>query len=166
MFLQLIQSGKESLGEVKATSSGIELTVQFYDKNGQQLSPEEIPQGEDFKAEIIVKHTGENPYTYYDLALTQVFPSGWEMINDRITNSDATQSNHYDYTDVRDDRTSYFFNLGERQIKKFTVRLNATFSGRYYFPAATVSDMYHHQINAQTSGNWIYVKSKNNNLNE
>lgn len=166
LFLQLLQSGRESLGEVKATSSGIDLSVQFYDKNGQQLTPEEIPQGEDFKAEIIVKHTGENPYTYNDLALTQVFPSGWEMINDRITNSDATQSNQYDYTDVRDDRTSYFFNLGERQIKKFTVRLNATFSGRYYFPAATVSDMYHHQINAQTSGSWINVKSNNTNLNE
>jgi uncharacterized protein YfaS (alpha-2-macroglobulin family) len=166
LFLQLIQSGKESLGEVEASASGIELSIHFFDKNGQAINPTEIPQGEDLKAEITVKHTGENPFSYVNLAMTQVFPSGWEIINDRITQQEPTSSMHYDHSEIRDDRTSYFFNLGEGRIKKFVVRLNATFSGRYYFPAATVSDMYNVNINAQTSGKWVNVKSNVNNLNE
>jgi uncharacterized protein YfaS (alpha-2-macroglobulin family) len=164
LFLQLIQSGKEQLGEVKATSAGIELITNFYTMNGQKLDPSEIPQGNDFKAEITVKHTGENLFAYNDLALTQVFPSGWEIVNERMTDfNSAQQQIDYDFADIKDDRTSYFFKLGERQVKKFTVRLNATHSGRFYFPAASVTDMYNYQVNSQSGGKWIYVsKSKSN----
>jgi len=164
LFLQLIQSGKEQLGEVKATSAGIELITNFYTMNGQKLDPSEIPQGNDFKAEITVKHTGENLFAYNDLALTQVFPSGWEIINERMTDfNSAQQQIDYDFADIKDDRTSYFFKLDERQVKKFTIRLNATHSGRFYFPAASVTDMYNYQVNSQSDGKWINVsKSKNN----
>lgn len=163
LFLQFIQAGKEPLGEVKAVASGIELKTEFFTLNGQKLDPAKISQGEDFKAEITVKHTGENPFTYTDLGLTQVFPSGWEIINERMTNFNAEQQQDYDFLDVKDDRSSYFFTLGERQVKKFTVRLNATFSGRFYYPAASVSDMYNYQINAQTNGNWINISKSMNN---
>jgi uncharacterized protein YfaS (alpha-2-macroglobulin family) len=157
LFLQLIQSGKESLGEVKASASGIELSTHFFTAEGLELDPAEIPQGIDFQAEIRVKHTGENPYSYKDLGLTQVFPSGWEIINERMNDFSLNQNNDFDFMDLKDDQTSYFFSLAEGQAKKFTVKLNATFSGKYYFPAATVTDMYHVPIHAQTTGKWISV---------
>ena len=76
-------------------------------------------------------------------------------INNTYDNIDI----NYDYLDIKTDRTSYFFNLREREVKKFTVKLNATFQGRYYFPAANVSDMYNHSITANTDGKWIYVSN-------
>ena len=163
LFLQFIQSGQEKLGEVNPTASGLTVSTNFYTLDGQKLDPAEIPQGEDFKAEITVKHTGENLFSYSDIGMTQIFPSGWEIINERMTNFDQTQQVDYDYMDLRDDRISYFFGLSERQEKKFWVKLNATFSGRYYFPAVTVSDMYHREINAQSEGKWINVTKKKNN---
>jgi hypothetical protein len=159
LFFQLVQSGQEEPGKVVASKKGILLNVDFKALNGKKLDPSQIPQGEDFTAEITVKHTGENPYHYQDLGLTQVFPSGWEIINERITDFNNPSGINYDYLDIKTDRTSYFFSLQEREVKKFTIRLNATFQGRYYFPAANVSDMYNHTINANTDGKWIYVSN-------
>jgi uncharacterized protein YfaS (alpha-2-macroglobulin family) len=159
LFFQWVQSGQEELGKVVASKKGILLNVDFKSLNGKKLDPTQIPQGEDFTAEITVKHTGENPYHYQDLGLTQVFPSGWEIINERITDFNNQSGINYDYLDIKTDRTSYFFSLQEREVKKFTVRLNATFQGRYYFPAANVSDMYNHSITSNTDGKWIYVSN-------
>jgi uncharacterized protein YfaS (alpha-2-macroglobulin family) len=159
LFFQLVQSGQEEPGKVVASKKGILLSVDFKSLNGKKLDPTQIPQGEDFNAEITVKHSGENPYHYQDLGLTQVFPSGWEIINERITDFNNQSGINYDYLDIKTDRTSYFFSLQEREVKKFTVRLNATFQGRYYFPAANVSDMYNHNITANTDGKWIYVSN-------
>jgi hypothetical protein len=159
LFFQLVQSGQEEPGKVVASKKGILLSVDFKSLNGKKLDPTQIPQGEDFNAEITVKHSGENPYHYQDLGLTQVFPSGWEIINERITDFNNLSGINYDYLDIKTDRTSYFFSLQEREVKKFTVRLNATFQGRYYFPAANVSDMYNHNITANTDGKWIYVSN-------
>lgn len=160
LFFQLVQSGKEEPGKVVASKRGILLSVDFKSLNGKKIDPTQMIQGEDFMAEITVKHTGENPYHYQDLALTQVFPSGWEIINERITDFNNQSGINYDYLDIKTDRTSYFFSLREREVKKFTVRLNATFQGRYYFPAANVSDMYNHTITANTDGKWIYVSNR------
>lgn len=159
LFFQWVQSGQEEPGKVVASKKGILLSVDFKSLNGEKLDPSQIPQGEDFTAEITVKHSGENPYHYQDLGLTQVFPSGWEIINERITDFDNQSGINYDYLDIKTDRTSYFFSLQEREVKKFTVRLNATFQGRYYFPAANVADMYNHSITANTDGKWIYVSN-------
>ena len=159
LFFQLVQSGQVELGKVVASKKGILLNVDFKSLNGKKLDPAQIPQGEDFIAEITVKHSGENPYHYQDLGLTQVFPSGWEIINERITDFNNQSGINYDYLDIKTDRTSYFFSLQEREVKKFTVKLNATFQGRYYFPAAKVSDMYNHSITANTDGKWIYVSN-------
>ena len=159
LFFQWVQSGQGELGKVVASKKGILLNVDFKSLNGKKLDPTQIPQGEDFTAEITVKHTGENPYHYQDLGLTQVFPSGWEIINERITDFNNQSGINYDYLDIKTDRTSYFFSLQEREVKKFTVRLNATFQGRYYFPAANVSDMYNHSITSNTDGKWIYVSN-------
>jgi hypothetical protein len=159
LFFQLVQSGQVELGKVVASKKGILLNVDFKSLNGKKLDPAQIPQGEDFIAEITVKHSGENPYHYQDLGLTQVFPSGWEIINERITDFNNQSGINYDYLDIKTDRTSYFFSLQEREVKKFTVKLNATFQGRYYFPAANVSDMYNHSITANTDGKWIYVSN-------
>lgn len=159
LFFQLVQSGQEEPGKVAASKKGILLNVDFKSMNGRILDPTQIPQGEDFTAEISVKHTGENPYHYQDIGLTQVFPSGWEIINERITDFNNQSGINYDYLDIKTDRASYFFSLREKEVKKFIVKLNATFQGRYYFPAATVSDMYNHTISANTEGKRIYVSN-------
>jgi uncharacterized protein YfaS (alpha-2-macroglobulin family) len=50
-----------------------------------------------------------------ELVLNYTLPSGWEVLNDRLTG--ANSNNNYDYMDVRDDRIYTFFDLGSREIQ-------------------------------------------------
>ena len=96
---------------------------------------------------------------YRQLALSQVFPSGWEIVNAR--NSDlaeaTTAASAFDYQDVRDDRVNTFFDLGPSQAKTFRVMLMATYPGRFYQPATLCEAMYDHSISARVPGRWVEV---------
>ena len=70
------------------------------------------------------------------MALSQVFPSGWEIINTSIQDvASGLKEDNYDYRDIRDDRVYTFFSLDQYQKKTFKIRLNAAYTGKYYLPA-------------------------------
>jgi uncharacterized protein YfaS (alpha-2-macroglobulin family) len=116
-----------------------------------------IKQGIDFKAMITVHNTGMGR-DYEELALSQIFPSGWEIINTRL---DDTQQYYNqgkaDYQDIRDDRVYTYFDLKANERKAFTVLLNASYQGKYYLPAVAVEAMYDNSIYANKKGMWVEV---------
>ena len=61
-----------------------------------------------------------------NLALTQVFPSGWEIINERLFGGQV--GSQFNYRDIRDDRVLTYFSLKMNEQKEFKVKLNATLS--------------------------------------
>ncbi|WP_298652443.1 MG2 domain-containing protein [uncultured Proteiniphilum sp.] len=132
------------------------LSVRYVDLNGSPLNVESLPQGAEFTAVVTVQNGVEQAFT--DLALTQVFPSGWEIFNERMLGGDAAAPDAgYTYRDIRDDRVLTYFNLGAGQTKTFRVRLQAAYRGNYYLPPVSCQAMYAPQEEARNKGMWIKV---------
>jgi hypothetical protein len=133
------------------------MSVKFVDDAGNVLDVARLKQGMDFIAEVTVQHPGVK-FSYTDLALAQVFPSGWEIINTRVQDvNSGPREDQFDYRDYRDDRVHTFFKLNTYEKKTFRVRLNAAYTGKYYLPAVTCESMYETNIHANTQGRWVEV---------
>lgn len=134
--------------------SGLKMTVNYY-RNGTRNNEPNYKQGEDIVAEITIQNTG-NIGLYEELALTFMFPSGFEFLNERLT----TGVNPFQGTvnvDIRDDRAYLYFSLTQGQSKTFKLRFNAAYSGTYLLPAITCSAMYDNSITATLPGNTITI---------
>ena len=125
---------------------------------GKTLNPESIAQGTDFIAEVRISHPDSRPIDFDELALSQVFPSGWEITNTRMDGLQAfNPGDASDYQDFRDDRVNTFFDIGRGKTKIYRVQLNAAYQGKFYLPAVSCEAMYDHSINANTQGMWVEV---------
>ncbi|MDP4999164.1 MAG: MG2 domain-containing protein [Saprospiraceae bacterium] len=158
LFARLLQSGIPAAGQEKPSSNGIRLEVDYRDAAGQAVKPEKLSQGTEFMARITVSNPGSTGTDYENLALTHVFPSGWEILNDRLDATGGMSNGSVpDYTDIKDDRVHLFFGLPSGTSKTFIIRLNAAYRGRYYLPSVTCTAMYDPGRTASTAGQWIEV---------
>lgn len=153
LFARLIADGIPEVGSETPLAEGLAIEVSYLNEQGKKLNPAKLSQGTDFKAIVTVKNTGKMNYS--ELALNQIFPSGWEIHNSRLLGS--TEDAKADYIDIRDDRVYTFFNLNKGQQKTFTVLLNASYLGRYYLPSVSVAAMYDQSIQARVVGQWAEV---------
>ena len=157
LYVRFILKGQSAPGEEPAGANDLNIAVTFKNLDGSILQPANLPQGKDFVAEVKVSHPGARPMPYQELALAQVFPSGWEIINTRMGDLSAGTQSGFDYQDFRDDRVNTFFDLSENQSKVFRVQLNAAYPGKYYLPATSCSAMYDESVSASVKGQWVSV---------
>ena len=92
-----------------------------------------------------------------EIALSQIFPSGWEIHNPRMTNGETGGFDKPKYQDIRDDRVYTYFDLKAGRKKTFRVMLNASYAGKFYLPTTYVETMYNAEINARQHGQWVEV---------
>jgi alpha-2-macroglobulin len=95
---------------------------------------------------------------YKEMALTQVFPSGWEIHNarmDRLTT--YTNTAIPEYQDLRDDRVLSYFDIAAGKSHTYRVQLNAAYLGKYYLPTTACEAMYDNTIAARQPGMWVEV---------
>ena len=130
------------------------MAVNYY-RNGTRNNEPNYKQGEDIVAEITIQNTG-NIGLYEELALTFMFPSGFEFLNERLTTG-VNPFQGTDNVDIRDDRAYLYFSLKQGQSKTFKLRFNAAYSGTYLLPAITCSAMYDNSITATLTGNTITI---------
>jgi len=158
LFAQLILSGTPPPGEESAASNNLGISVKWLDLKGQPVDPKRLPQGMTFVAEVTVTNPGIRG-NYEQLALTQIFPSGWEIINARMSAMAAAEDgpSQFDYQYIGDDRVNTFFSLSAGRSKTFRVMLNTTYLGRFYLPATSCEAMYDHTIYARDAGGGIEV---------
>lgn len=131
-------------------ASGLSMSIKYYNAQNQPISIHQLPQGTDVIAEISIKNTGLTG-GYQNLALSYLLPSGFEIINDRLTgNTDAFKE--ADYTDIRDDRYYVYFDLKQNQTKVFRFHFNAAYPGTYIRPAIVCNAMYNNNIEAILPG--------------
>ncbi|MBQ9411353.1 MAG: alpha-2-macroglobulin [Bacteroidales bacterium] len=140
----------------KALSNGLKLEVKYVGEDGKALSPQAIDQGTCFKA--VIKVTNASPARAYEsLALSLAIPSGWEIINDRLTGA-VTEEDGYDHLDIRDTRADWFFGLPAGRFKTFTIGLRAAYAGSYVMPATVCQAMYEPAVNASTADGTAVVQ--------
>jgi uncharacterized protein YfaS (alpha-2-macroglobulin family) len=169
LYVRLIMEGIPPLGGEKAASQGVVLDVGFKTLTGESLDPSSLEQGRDFVAEFRVRNPG-NRGALRQLALSSVFPSGWEIRNTRMDPVEAAANRSgaprsrpwwqrpdgadalFEYQDFRDDRVHTYFHLRPGEEKVFRFFLNAAYLGRFHRPQSQVEAMYNPEVHARTAG--------------
>jgi uncharacterized protein YfaS (alpha-2-macroglobulin family) len=152
IFVQVTSTGIPAAGNEVAAQNKLKIECLYL--ADKAIDPEKIIQGSDFIAQVKVTNISALNEDVTNIALTQIFPSGWEIMNTRLFGIDGASS---DYCDIRDDRVYTYFKLSAGESKVFKVRLNAAYTGRFYMPAIKAEAMYDGSINANSVGKWVEV---------
>ncbi|GAA3644161.1 alpha-2-macroglobulin family protein [Flavivirga jejuensis] len=159
VYVRVLNSGKLPLGQELAEQRGLSVTYSYKDLKGNRINITELQQGQDFVATVKVSNLKNEAIN--DVALTQIFPSGWEIVNTRFTDFGNTTTSQARFTDIRDDRVNFYFDLqrkGRQQsTKTFNVMLNASYLGTYYLPGVQAEAMYDNEYLVRTKGKWVTV---------
>ncbi len=158
VFIRIIRSGIPLEGSEENISRNIQMTVSYTDLDGYPINVSNLKQGTNFKANVSVTNPGLKG-EYNELALTQIFPSGWEIINTRLDGSQ--EQSIAEYMDIRDDRVMHYFDLEPNKRATFSVLLNASYQGSYYLPSVSVGAMYDNSVFSSKPGRWITVAPEN-----
>ncbi|MBO6522591.1 MAG: hypothetical protein JJ971_02090 [Balneolaceae bacterium] len=157
LFARLILEGTPLIGDNVSSSNSLVQKIRFIDLDGDEINPNEIEQGTDFVAEVSIRNPGLRG-DYAEMALTQIFPSGWEIRNTRMDGESFSEpTSSFDYQDIRDDRVYTYFDLKSTATKVFRIQLNASYLGEFYLPAISTEAMYDESISARTPGTWVKV---------
>ncbi|MCS7035920.1 MAG: MG2 domain-containing protein [Saprospiraceae bacterium] len=142
-------------------AENIALSVRYLDASGNPIDVARLPKGADFIAEVTVKRNSDLGFPFNELALSQIFPSGWEIQNARLSGMQMGGQSPSDYQDIRDDRAYTYFSLPRKgdsdDMRTYRIQLNAAYAGRYYLPPVSCEAMYDSRIRASTSGRWVEV---------
>jgi uncharacterized protein YfaS (alpha-2-macroglobulin family) len=161
LFVRVITEGVPARGAEEEASNSLNLSITYWDTDGNSLDPSNLEQGKEFIAAVSVTNPGGAKGAYKNLALNQIFPSGWEINNLRLDEAEERlNSDKATYQDIRDDRAYTYFDLGSGQRKLFKVMLTATYAGSYYLPAVSCEAMYDHGIYARTKGREVQVTKR------
>ena len=137
----------------------LNMDITYTDLQGNIVSPRTLNQGSDVVVNVSIKHPGIRS-DYENLALTQIFPSGWEIMNPRMQLEEITTTNNSNiptYQDIRDDRVYTYFDLKRGEEKTFKILINAAYIGKFYLPSFVCTAMYDKEINAVSSGKWVEI---------
>lgn len=158
LFVRLVGRTQPLVDKSQPTNNGVNLYVKYVDDNNNEVDVTSLRQGTEFFANVIVQNVSGELVT--DLALNQIFPSGWEIFNNRLFNeaANAASGSAFNYQDIRDDRVMTFFNLNNGYSTSVKIRLQAAYCGRFYLPAVSCEAMYKPQNQSRTTGMWVEVK--------
>jgi hypothetical protein len=160
LYVRLITQGQPLSGDslkVNNNTAVLSMSVSYIAQDSSALDVTKLSQGSDFIAKVVIKNTGKRG-SYSQMALSQIFPSGWEILNARMTGGEgAFKSSASTYQDVRDDRVYTYFNIRENETLTYYVQLNASYLGRYFLPGTFAEAMYDNSITAGVNGKWVEV---------
>jgi uncharacterized protein YfaS (alpha-2-macroglobulin family) len=155
LFVRVLNSGILPVGSEKVVQNNLEANVVFRNRKGAAINVSKIAQGTEFYAEVTL--TNQKNERVENIALSQILPSGFEIVNTRYTDFGDATSNVADYIDIRDDRANYYFGLKAGETRKFKMLFNASYLGKYYLPGLQCEAMYDHDFLARTKGQWVEV---------
>ncbi len=157
VFARIMLDGIPSTTEEISSESDLRMTVRYLNMDGYEINIDRIIQGTDIIAEVTVHHPGIRT-DYQEMALNQIFPSGWEIRNTRMDEFDVSYAGDKpEYQDIRDDRVYTYFDLRKNERKTFRIQLNAAYLGKFYLPTVYCEAMYDNEVNAKEAGKWIEV---------
>jgi len=169
VYVTLSWDGVPLKSNVIDVNNNLNLSVNWLDENGNNFDISEIKQGTTFYGKFTVKNTSSLNYVD-EVALVQILPSGWEIVNTRLLNESLPlwtsdlRLNREDYLDIRDDRVMWFFDLrkyrkNDRNYKKqeFIIKVTAVTIGEYDLPGTITEAMYNNNYKASKAGKRVKV---------
>lgn len=157
VYVTLSQRGKLSLGDEMAEKRNLSIKSEYLDGTGRVLDVTNLRQGTEIIAKVSITNTSNSSIN--NVALAKIFPSGWEIVNTSFTELGGGATGKARYTDIRDDRVNFFFDLDKNETRTFTVKLNASYLGTYYLPGTQVEGMYDNNYYARNKGIWSSTSS-------
>lgn len=162
LFARVITEGVPARGTEEDAESNLSMTVSYLDVDGNPVDPTRLEQGKEFIASVSITNPGLRG-AYKNLALNQIFPSGWEINNLRLDEAEnRLTADQPTYQDIRDDRVYTYFDLNPTQRKTFRVLLTASYAGSYYLPAVSCEAMYDRTVYNRKKGQVVEVVKKLN----
>ncbi len=157
LFARVILEGIPETGDQTNVDSDLKLNIAYTTMEGKTIDVAKLEQGTDFIAEVKITNPGTRG-EYLQMALSQIFPSGWEIHNTRMDETESViKSDYPTYQDIRDDRVYTYFNISPYKTSTFRIVLNAAYVGRYYLPTVYCEAMYDNTINSRKPGKWVEV---------
>lgn len=161
LYISFATSGIPARGAEDTAENNLDMSVSYTDMEGNTIEPARLEQGREFVATVTITNPGIRGQ-YKNLALSQIFPSGWEINNLRMEGSeDRLTGDLPTYQDIRDDRVYTYFDLNANQQKHFKVLLTAAYAGTFYLPAVSCEAMYDRSVYARKSGTVVEVVKNN-----
>jgi alpha-2-macroglobulin len=153
----VITEGTPARGDEQEEASNLSISITYADPDGNVIDPGQLQQGKEFIASVTVANPGTRG-AYKNMALNQIFPSGWEINNLRLDDAESRLGGDKPtYQDIRDDRVYTYFDLGAGQRKTFQVMLTASYAGTYYLPSVSCEAMYDRTVYARKKGQVVEV---------
>lgn len=162
IYLTLAWDGVPLKSTVIDENKNLKLDVVWYDDDGNSLNPTALKQGTTFYGKFTVSNIS-NISRIEEVALVQVLPSGWEIVNTRLLNESLpkwTKSfilNREEYLDIRDDRIMWFFDIRKSINLDFVVKLSAVSVGEFDLPGTITEAMYNNNYKASKAGKKVKV---------
>lgn len=158
LFVKIVKSGTPFQGTEEAYANKLQIDVSYKDLSGRAVNVTDMKQGTNFTATVVVKNPTSGGMQH--VVLTQIFPSGWEILNTRYA-SDGTDNVYpagLNYQDIRDDRVYSYIDLlpSGRQVT-VNIKLAATYVGTFYMPPVYCDLMYDSKVTANTQSAHITV---------
>ncbi|MEZ4936999.1 MAG: alpha-2-macroglobulin family protein [Crocinitomicaceae bacterium] len=121
LFVRVMTTGIPMQGREQRKAENVSISIDYKDMDGNRIDPKRIEQGTDFIAEVTVRNSGLRGYLK-EMALNQIFPSGWEIHNTRMDGfRSAHTSSSFVYQDFRDDRVYTYYNLAVNQTRTYRI---------------------------------------------
>jgi uncharacterized protein YfaS (alpha-2-macroglobulin family) len=156
LYATLITSGRPAEGREKKQNSNLLMEVNYLDSNFEPIDESSLKKGTDIIVEIVITNPKNRQLS--EMALIHGIPSGWEILNSRMSGMTDASSIEPEYQDIRDDKVMTYFDLKSNQKIRLYARINASYSGRFYLPAIVCNAMYDETIISVEPGKWIEVK--------
>ncbi len=147
---------------VMPMAEGMSLKVEWLNENGMPIDPGSIRQGTIFWAHFTLRPINGTS-TIEETVLEQMLPTGWEIENTRLSGesmppwSSKWTLGRVKYTDIRDDRIRWFFDLPGYGKLDFLVKLNAVSSGKFALPPSISQAMYDKTLRSVIPGRLVTV---------
>ena len=155
VYVRVLNTGILPIGQENAIQSDVSAAIVFKNRKGGVINVSKISQGTEFIAEVTIRN--QRNESVQNVALSQILPSGFEIVNTRFTDYGDATNNIADYIDIRDDRTNFYFGIKAGETKVFRILLNASYLGNYYLPGLQCEAMYDNTFLARTKGFWVEV---------
>jgi alpha-2-macroglobulin len=160
IFVAFEWQGIPVQGPTEPEARNLSLDVRWLDEDGNPIDPSPLTQGTLFWGHFRVasKFGGR----LENLALTQIVPSGWEIDATRLRGEQTPDwagsftLGNATYTDIRDDRVMWFFDLNHRPMD-FLVKLMVVTRGEFVLAPTLVEAMYDDDFRALVPGGPVEV---------
>jgi uncharacterized protein YfaS (alpha-2-macroglobulin family) len=160
VYASMTMKGIPLASDPERKEKGLGMKIDYVNMDLITIDQKKLEQGSDF---IMVVKVTNNTFSAVDnIALTNMVPSGWEIQNTRLFETQTgIRESSFEYRDFRDDRVNTYFSLIRGETKTFLFILTAAYKGEYYQPSVWCEAMYNAGYYSRYPGKTVTVTGQN-----